>query len=325
VKKIWIILVGLLLVLLIGLLVMLGGDPPGVAGGAATAGTRSAPGQAIRIGLVPERDIFTLRKRNRALADYLQKQLGRPVELVTASSYGGILRDFQENQVDAAFLGSLVAVLAMDRMNAQVMLKTELPSGVSAYHGVICVPEDSPIQDVNDLAGRRLAVVRTTTGGNLFPLYSLAEHGIVMEGQRPRLLWMGTHDDAVGAMMRGEADAAGVKDLRLQAVLAANPQWKVRVLVQSDAVPENALVVRGDLAATLGNELAAALLKMDQTPEGQAALQSYGARRFLPCRIEEFGAIYDIVDRIGPAWPQLGIDGPAPRDPRHPRAAEEGK
>lgn len=310
----------MLLVLLVGLLVMLGHEQPGdtVKGGAGgSAGTRPATlaGPPIRIGLVPERNIFALRKHYRALADYLQGRLGRPVELVVTSSYSGILDDFQEHQVDVAFLGSLVTVLAVDRMGAKVMLRTELPGGVSTYHGVLCVPEDSPIRDVAGLAGKRLAVVRTTTGGNLYPLYALAENGILTGEKRPKLVWMGTHDDAITAMMQGEADAAGVKDLRLQALLLANPQWKVRVLGTSGSVPENTLVVRGDLADTTGKEVAAALLGMEANPEGQAILKEYGAQRFLPCGIEDFGTVFQIVQRLGPAWSQLELEGPAPRTP----------
>lgn len=319
-KKTWLILASMLLVLLVGLLVMFGGEQPGdtVKGGAGgPPGTRpvALAGPPLRIGLVPERNIFALRKRYRVLADYLQGRLGRPVELVVVSSYGGILTDFQNHEVDAAFLGSLVAVLAVDRMGAKVMLKTELPGGTSTYHGVLCVPEGSPIHDVAELAGKILAVVRTTTGGNLYPLYALAENGILTGEKRPKLLWMGTHDDAIAAMMRGEADAAGVKNLRLQAVLLANPQWKVRVLGTSGAVPENTLVVRSDLADTTGKEIATALLKMDASPEGRAVLKEYGAERFLPCGIEDFGTIFQIVEKLGPAWSQLGVEGSAPRTP----------
>jgi len=319
VKKPWLILASLLLVLLVGLLVMLGREPVVDSGAGDAAGAVQTPpavaGRAIRIGLVPERNIFALRKRFRVLADYLQGQLHRPIELVVMSSYGGILKDFQDKEVDAAFLGSLVTVLAADRMGARVMLRTELPGGVSTYHGVLCVPEDSPIRQVSDLAGKELAVVRTTTGGNLFPMYALAENGILTGDKRPNLVWMGTHDDAIAAMFNGEAAAAGVKDLRLQAVLAANPQWKVRILGTSGEVPENTLVVRGDLADTTGKEIAAALLKMDASPEGRSALKEYGAQRFLPCGIEDFGTIFQIVEKLGPEWSQLGIDGPAPRTP----------
>ena len=40
------------------------------------------------------------------------------VELVTAASYAAVLEDFHEGKVDAAFMGSLLAVMAIDREEA---------------------------------------------------------------------------------------------------------------------------------------------------------------------------------------------------------------
>src|SRR4051812_10682421 len=93
----------------------------------------SASAASLRIGLIPERDIFAQRARYRALADYLAARLGRPVELVTLNSYENILRDFADRQVDAAFLGSLVAVLAADRLDVRILVKSELPDGATTY------------------------------------------------------------------------------------------------------------------------------------------------------------------------------------------------
>ena len=53
---------------------------------------------------------------------------------------------------------------------------------------------------------------------------------------------------------------------------------------------------------------------MDSTPRGQAALKEFGAVRFIPCRIEEYGTIYDIVDSIA-VWGKFQIDGPPPKRP----------
>ena len=66
-----------------------------------------------------------------ALAGYLEEKLQASanvpyrVELVTASSYAGVLTDFQEGRIDSAFCGSLVAVVAIDRYQAKVILKSE--------------------------------------------------------------------------------------------------------------------------------------------------------------------------------------------------------
>lgn len=278
----------------------------------AHAGNPTTSTSPIRIGIIPERDIFAMRKRNRALVDYLENQLGEPIELVTASSYQVVLEDFSQQRIEAAFLGSLIAVLCFDRQDAQVITKTESLDGVSEYHGVIVVPESSPIRSVADLERRPMAMVRTTLGGNLFPFCQFKEAGLLEKDKRPHLVWLGTHDDAIRAAAEGEVEAAAVKDTRLRAYLRMHPEKMLRVIARSGPVPDNALVIRQDVAKTLGPRLAEAMLAMDKTPEGRAVLAEYGAKRFLPCERPEYEAIYDLVTELGPDWVELGIDGPAP-------------
>ena len=71
------------------------------------------PANIIRLGLVPEHDIFALRKSYQKLAGYLSRKLQQPVEMVTLHTYEAVLFDFKERQIEGAFLGSLVAVLAI--------------------------------------------------------------------------------------------------------------------------------------------------------------------------------------------------------------------
>ncbi len=275
-----------------------------------TQPTPSVP--AVRIGLIPERDIFTLRKRNQVLGKYLSEKLNRPVELVTCNTYETVLLDFAEKRVDAAFLGSLVTVLAVDRMDAKVLAKTQTTGGASTYKGEICVNETSPYRSISDLRGCSVAMVPTTTAGHLFPMYVLYKAGLLEGEGRVRLVWVGTHDHAVQAMADGEVDVACVKDLRLAVWQERNPQRKIRILAESYPCPENALVVRADVADTLGRNLADALIAMDRSDDGRRVLQEYGASRFLPCDIKEYSDICATIREIGPRWSALGIAGPAP-------------
>jgi phosphonate transport system substrate-binding protein len=309
VKTVSISVMVLLVGLVFGLLMLLGEEPAPPIAHSAPATQEALP---LRIGLIPERDVFALRERNRVLADYLAEQLHRPVRLVTANSYDAILKDFAEKQVDVAFLGSLVTVLCVDRLHAQVLLKSELPGNVMGYRGVVCVREDGPVRRISDLVGHSMALVRTTTAGNLFPFYELSQHGLLGVGKMPRIVWVGTHDDAISLLEEGAVDAAGVKDLRLTAWKESHPGSKLRVLSTSELVPENALVIRGDLAGELGPVLVKALSGMEDTPDGRKALASYGVRRFRPCGIEEYRPVYDMVDALGPLWSHLVIEGPPP-------------
>ncbi|MFO8014723.1 MAG: phosphate/phosphite/phosphonate ABC transporter substrate-binding protein [Phycisphaerae bacterium] len=274
--------------------------------------TPQLSGPAVHLGVVPERDIFAQRRRFRLLASYIGRKLDRPVKVVTLNTYQAVLRDFQEKQVDAAFLGSLVAVLAVDRLDAGVLVKPLYPGDISTYHGVIFVPEVSPIRTVEDLAGRSIAMVKTTTAGELFPLYALMKRGILEGDDAPETVWVGTHDAAILEVLGGRVDAGAAKNLRLDAYLAEQPDAGVRRLAASPPVPNEALIVRRDLARTLGADLKRVLLAMAADPRGAEVLEGFGAERFVPCHLEGFSAVYEMVAELGPHWDRMSVDGPPP-------------
>lgn len=291
--------------------------PPAPAGPAVPA---AAGGDPIRLALVPEHDVFALRKSYQKLATYLSQELGRPVQIVTLNTFEAVLLDFEEKQIEGAFLGSLVAVLAMDRHDARPVVKPQRADGSSTYRGVIFVKEDSPIQSLADLRGRKVAGVRTTTAGCLFSIQQFLKAGLLEGERRPTALSVGTHDDVVKAVMNGQADAGSVKDLRLEAYLAANPGVKVRILARSLEVPNNALLMRAELANGLGQRIGEALVKMDQDPLGREALAELKAERFVAASAEEYGPVWDMLEELDrsrdkvamPCIPSAKRPGPRP-------------
>ena len=287
---------------------------------AGSATPTTGPAIPLRIGLVPEQDVFVLRRSYQVLADYVASKLGRPVELATLNSYDGVLDDFREGKIDAAFLGSLVAVLAMDEFNARVLVKPRSSEGISAYRGVIFVRDGSPIRSVDELGGKSIAMLKTTTAGSVFPLAELTRNGILAKSP-PRIVWMGTHDDVVAAVMSGQVDVGAAKDLRLDAYQKAHPELAIRRLATSPPVPNNAMVVQAQMAPELARRLVSILTEMGSDPEGRRALQAIGAEAFVPCGAEEYGPVYDMIDVLGSAWEQAGASRPAPKRP----AARQGE
>jgi phosphonate transport system substrate-binding protein len=276
---------------------------------------------AFRLGLIPERDILEQRQRYQSLASYLSQQLNQPVELVTLNTYSSVLNEFEAGHIDAAFVGSMVAVLAQDRLGTRVLVKPLMAHDVSTYRGVVFVRQDSPIQNIDDLAGKSIAMVRTTTAGNLFPIYLFVEHGMLNSSNPPQLHWAGTHDEVVREVMEKNVDAGAAKDLRIEAMAAADRTLQLRWIAVSEPVPNNALIVRHDMSPELAERLKEILLNMNETLEGQAILQVFGAMRFLPCSIDEYKAIYDMADELGPAWSEVGVEGSPPKRPASLRAA----
>ena len=320
-KVLWIGMSVALAALIVGLIAWLGAMPPDhdSEGRMALPLEPSSTNVPLYIGVVPEQDIFSLRKRYQPLTEYLSGKLGRPVEVVTVNTYHAILQDFEERKVDVAFMGSLVAAMVMDRQHAQVLVKPEKEKGICTYHGVIFVKADSPVKRVEDLGGLSIAMVRTTLAAHLFPTWRIRQAGLLDGGNAPRTVFVGTHDDVIRETLDGRVDAGAVMNLRLDAYEAAHPDVRFRRLAESGEVPHDSLVIRADVAATVGPELRNAMLGMDKDPDGAKALAAFGAVRFVPCGVEEFGVIYDLLDGLGPHWDQLGIEGPPPKRP-HPAA-----
>ncbi len=315
-KIVWVVLNTTLVALLLGVLLWLANRPGTGSGGSSAATSPANSGRmALRIGLIPERDIFEQRKRYQALADYLSGRMDRPVQLVTLNTYEAVLLDFAEKKVHGAFLGSLVAVLAMDRLGAQVVVRPELPGQVSTYHGVIFVRADSPIRTLEQLSGHTIGMVRTTTAGHVFPGCVIMRLKLWDGPNRPHIVWVGTHDDVAVKVMEGRVDVGAMKNLRLDALMRSHPEWKIRRLARGRSVPNNALLMRRDVDEKLAARLSQILLKMDSEPQGRETLAAMGVARFVPCRAEEYAAVYDMTECILPLWKQIGVPGPAPRRP----------
>lgn len=284
-------------------------DNQGLAAPAPRAGT------ALRIGVIPEHDIFAQRRRYQAMADYLSGELKQPVELVTVSSYENIIADFSDHQIDAAFLGSLTAVLAVDQFQVQILVKAERAENQSGYSGVLFVPEASSIRSVNELAGQTLAVVRTTMAAHLFPAYELKKASLLGTDRAPKLLWVGTHDDVLSEVAAGRASAGAVKNLRMKQWMDRNPSQRLRVLSESAAVPESAFAVRRDFSPETTAMLRKILLAMNASERGETTLKAFGAMRFSECSTHEFEPIYAMADVLAPVWSDLGMPGRLPKRP----------
>jgi len=311
-------LVASFLLLAAGALLWLGQAPgpaaqPPAANGAQADPAPTTAGAALRVGLIPERDVFAQRRRYRTLADDLAQRLGRPVELVTVNTYQAMLDELAARRVDAAFVGSMVGALAIDRLACEPVAKPVLPDGTANYRGVLFTRGDSPLTTVPALAGRPVAMLRTTLAGNLFPAVEFQRQGVLDGPRAVRPVWLGTHDDVIRAVVEGRADAGAAKDLIVAEHARAHPESPLRWLVVSRPVPNNALIVRRDLAATLAPALRETLLAMDRDAAGRAALAAFGAARFEACAAAEFDPLYDLAGELGAAWPKVGIDGPPPK------------
>jgi len=257
----------------------------------------------FHIGLIPEQNIFSQKKRYEPLAEYLSKKTGLKVELVILPRYGNIVDNFAAKGLDGAFFGSFTAALAHKKMHLDALARPEWSNGVSSYHGLIFVRKDSGIRKVNDMKGKRFAFVdKATTAGWLLPMYYFKTNGIqdyrsfLQEGY-----FTGTHEGAIYDVLDKKADIGAAKNTVFERLAKTNQRiaQELLILAKSPDVPANGLCVRKDLDDTLKTKLKETLLNMDQEAEGKKVLKDFGAVRFIATSDADYAPVFEYAAQIG--------------------------
>jgi phosphonate transport system substrate-binding protein len=262
----------------------------------------SEPVQTLKIGLIPEQNLFSQKKRYQPLAEYLSREVGARILLKVLSRYGNIIENFVSNDLDGAFFGSFTGALAHKRLGVEALARPEYPDGASTYHGLLLVRQESEITSGKDMKGKRFAFVdKATTAGWLLPLHYFKTQGI--DDHRSWLretYFTGTHEGAIYDVLEKKADIGAAKNTVFQRLARSDPRLsdELTILARSPDVPENALCVRADLGDALKTKLKETLLNMHQEEEGKKVLKLFGAARFIPTTEEDYRVVFEFAARI---------------------------
>jgi phosphonate transport system substrate-binding protein len=182
---------------------------------------------------------------------------------------------------------------------------------------LIFARKDSGIRTWQDLQGKSFSQIRNTTAADLFPRVWFKRHGVEdPAGFLGELIDAGSHETSVNMVLSGEVDAGAAKDLVFQRLASVNPlvESELVVIAESQPVPDNALAVRrathmicadchqgdgGPRDTSLRDRLSAALLALENEPEGKDILQAIGADRFVTTRDEEYANLYSMAAELG--------------------------
>jgi phosphonate transport system substrate-binding protein len=261
------------------------------------------PKQTLRIGLIPEHNIFTQKKRYDPLGDYLSEKVGVRVVLKVLSRYGNIIENFVSNDLDGSFFGSFTGAMAHRKLGVEALARPQYVDGTSTYHGLIFVRRDSGIRSGADIKGKRFAFVdKATTAGWLLPLHYFKTQGIVDPQTWLRETYFtGTHEGAIYDVLERKADIGAAKNTVFDRLASGDPRVseELVILTRSPDVPENGLCVRGDLDAALKRKLRETLLNMTEDEEGRKTLEEFGAQRFIATTESDYNVVFEFAEAIG--------------------------
>jgi len=103
---------------------------------------------------------------------------GLAVDGNIASNYSAIIQSLGQGTTDIAETGPFAAALGVESGNAEIVLQ-RYGYGSWTYKSIIAVPDDSDIEAVADLEGKRVAFAdRLSTSGSLYPLRAISQAGV---------------------------------------------------------------------------------------------------------------------------------------------------
>ncbi len=279
---------------------------PGTAAPDAT--DAAAPSRVLRFGAVGVYSPRIMYLKYQPLVDYLSAATGSPWELVISPSFERLAEDVCSGATALGVFSPFAYVRAHAACGALPVVKLTT-GGSPTYRSLIVVRIDSDVQSLQQLAGRRFAFgVSMSTASQLVPREMLEAAGL-RPGTDLDCRYYSRYEGAVRAVLLGEADACGVRDIVARRYLGQ----ALRVLARSEEIPNPPLVVSPSAPPSLREELFRVLVSLPRR-DAQAAAAIRGwdeelAGGFAAASDEDYAPIRRLALRLfGPA----GLSDPAP-------------
>ena len=164
----------------------------------------------LTIATVPDENASGVIERYTPFTEYLSKQLGVPVKLRVANDYAAVIEGQKAGNIHIAQYGPASYARAyligaeIEPFGMQVN-----GDGGKGYHAVLYVKADSPITDIKELEGKNLCLVDpNSTSGNNVPRFAMNKMGINPEKFFGKVVYAGSHENAVIGVQQGTCDAA---------------------------------------------------------------------------------------------------------------------
>lgn len=247
-------------------------------------------------GVIPTDSADNVLERNESLVKFLEKRLGVPIEVKTASDYAGVITGMQFKHVDFAYFGPKSYVEAAKRANAEAFVVEVSRDGAAGYYGVIITKKGSGLKSMSDIKAKTWAFTDpNSTSGTLVPtVYFYKELKIDPEKYFSKVIYSGSHEASMLAVKNGKVDAASTNDIDM--ARGDGKRWNAKedfeIIWKSKLIPASPIAYRKDLPDSLKKALKEAFVSYND-PAGLDKLKIKG---YMAGSDELFDPIRDLME-----------------------------
>lgn len=220
----------------------------GALGAGAKADSKSDP-EVLRTALLPDENASTIIKDNQGLKDYLEKRLGKKVELVVTTDYSSMIEAMRFGRLELAYFGPLSYLLAKSKSDIEPFAALQ-SKGSTTYTSVIIANADSGIRTVADIKGKTMAYGdQASTSSHLVPRAHLLKVAGLDANVDYKAVYVGAHDAVARAVQNGNAQAGALSRPIFNSLVERKmiDSAKVQALVDTAPIPQYPWTMRSDL------------------------------------------------------------------------------
>ena len=269
----------------------------------------------LTFSVVPSENASGVIERYTPFMDYLSRSLGVKVNLRIANDYAAVIEGQRAGNVHIASYGSasfaraLITGVKVDAFGIDVNA-----DGSKGYYSVFYVKKDSPYKSIEDLKGKNLGLVDpNSTSGNNVPRLVLDKKGINPEAYFGKVVFAGSHENAVLALVQGMVDVAAnswtddsdsnltrmiSKGMLKNADGTSMKYEDFRIIAKSDVILNGPLAYLSDLPPELKAKINDAFFKL-RTNDKAAADKLYDGKLdregWAPAKTEDWNPVVDLV------------------------------
>ena len=245
---------------------------------------------ALRMSAIPDENPTELMRIYTPFAEYLQRQIGIPVQFTPVVDYAATVEGMVANKLDLVWFGGLTHVQARIRTNntayAIAMREEDLK-----FTSVFITNPQANIKSLQELKGKTFAFGSAgSTSGHTMPRYFLLKAGIVPEQDFSKFSYSGAHDATALWVQSGRVDAGALNFSVWEKLVETKKVDAAQVYVFWTTPPyvDYNWTVRGDLDKGLVTKIKQAFLKLDRSnPEDAKLLDLHRATRYVAVESED--------------------------------------
>lgn len=257
----------------------------------------------LKVALLPDENAATVIQDNKPLAEYLEKSVGKKIELIVTTDYSSMIEAMRFGRIDVAYFGPASYTIAKDKMQGGDLdiepFAARLKGGSTTYQSVIIANAGADVATIEDIKGKGFDVAygdQASTSSHFAPKFTMLKMGVV-NARDYKQNFVGAHDAVAKNVERGNAQVGGLSRPILERLIEKGTidEAKIKVLGYSDPLPQYPWVMRTDLTADVSDKIKNAFYSLKKgTEDGDKVLKPFKADGF--AKITD--ADYDIIREI---------------------------